>query len=356
MARPREKLDKRGEGAEVLRRVKSEKEGWKRERLLAVKHGLEGELNLEEIAQAVGRSRSQVQIWLDLFREKGVAGLLSRSRGKGPASWLRPEVARAFQAQVREGRWRRALDAQRWLEAEHGLKVRLATVYKYLGKCGARLKVPRPSHARKDPQAVETFQRELAARLHELELEPGRPVRLWVADEMRYGLQPVTRRVWTLRGERIVVPVEPRYQWGYVFGALQVAGGGCEFLYSPTVSLECSRLFLEQIARRDPGALHVVIWDGAGFHQKEASLEIPENVRLIALPPYSPELNPVEKLWDIAKDALCNRLFADLAELEGVLTSALSEYWQDARRVFDLIGRNWLLAQANASSGSIIPI
>lgn len=87
-------------------------------------------------------------------------------------------------------------------------------------------------------------------------------MRLWVVDEMRYGLQPVTRRVWTLRGQKVIARVDPRYQWGYVFGALQVAGGGAEFLYCPTVNLECSRLFLEQIARRDPRAVHVVIWDG----------------------------------------------------------------------------------------------
>jgi DDE superfamily endonuclease len=150
------------------------------------------------------------------------------------------------------------------------------------------------------------------------------------------------------------VPVDPRYQWGYVFGALQVAGGGAEFFYCPTVSLDCSRLFLEQIAARDPAAVHAVIWDGAGFHQGEGSQDLPENIRILSLPAYSPELNPVEKLWDIVKDRICNRLFADLSELETTITCVLKDYWLDARRVLDLVGRNWLLAQANASSASII--
>ena len=112
-------------------------------------------------------------------------------------------------------------------------------------KSEARLKVPRPSHARKDEKAAETFKKELAARLKSLELEPSRPVRLWVVDELRYGLQPVTRRVWSLKGERVVVEVDPCFEWGYVYGALQVAGGGCEFFYSPTVNLECSNIFLK---------------------------------------------------------------------------------------------------------------
>ena len=152
------------------------------------------------------------------------------------------------------------------------------------------------------------------------------------------------------------MPVDPRYQWGCVFGALQVAGGGAEFFYCPTVSLDCSRLFLEQIAVRDPQAVHAVIWDGAGFHQGESSQDLPENIRILSLPAYSPELNPVEKLRDIVKDRICNRLFAGLCEREATITSVLKDCWLDARRVLGLVGRNWPLAQTNASSTNIIPI
>lgn len=356
MARPRAKLDHAKEAAEVLRGIKREKAGWKRERLLAIRHGLEGRKSLAEIASACGRSRATIQTWFDAYRRGGVEELLTLRRGKGPSSWLSPEIAEAFRKMVARGQWRRAADAQRWLQKEHGLEVALTTVYKYLGKSEARLKVPRPSHARKDEKAAETFKKELAARLKSLELEPSRPVRLWVVDELRYGLQPVTRRVWSLKGERVVVEVEPCFEWGYVYGALQVAGGGCEFFYSPTVNLECSNIFLKQIAMRDPNATHVVIWDGAGFHQRDTAPDVPPNIRLITLPPYSPELNPVEKLWDIVKDALCNKLFDSLEEAQQTITSTLQEYWNDASRVFRLVGHNWLLSQANSSYVTIIPV
>jgi hypothetical protein len=92
-----------------------------------------------------------------------------------------------------------------------------------------------------------------------LELPPDRPVRLWVADEMRYGLLPVTRRVWSLRGTRPLCPVQPRYQWAYLCGAAEVGGQArVEFVYYPTVDLECSQRFLEQLGAREPGATHVV--------------------------------------------------------------------------------------------------
>ena len=59
-----------------------------------------------------------------------------------------------------------------------------------------------------------------------------------------------------------------------------------------------------------------MIWDRAGFHPTEAEEKLPERLPLLPLPPYSPELNPVEGLWDQVKDGLCNRLFATFDELE----------------------------------------
>ena len=151
MARPRGNLDPHGQAAQVLQRLKREPAGWRRERLLAVKLGLEGQLTLEEIAAHLGRARSCVQRWLERFRADGLKGLLHRPEGgKGPASQLSPELAQALGQKLAAGEFRRAADAQRWLREEGGLQVKLATVYKYLKKAGARLKVPRPCHEKKD--------------------------------------------------------------------------------------------------------------------------------------------------------------------------------------------------------------
>jgi transposase len=248
---------------------------------------LEGELTLEEIAAQLGRARSSIQLWFDAFRRGGLEALLSLKRGKGPPSRLTPEMAQALAQKLQRGECRRAIDVHRWLVQTYGLQVRLASVYHYLKKLGAWLKVPRPCHEKQDGAAAEAFKATLAQQLAALNVPAHQSVRLWVADEMRYGLQPVTRRVWALPGQRVVVPVHPRYQGGYVFGALQVGGqGDAEFFYCPTANREYSQLFLQQLAARDPEALHVVIWDGAGFHPGDGAPKLPANVRLIALPPY----------------------------------------------------------------------
>jgi transposase len=89
-----------------------------------------------------------------------------------------------------------------------------------------------------------------------------------------------------------------KYKWGYVSGAAEVLHGEVQFLYLPTVSLDHSRLFLQQLVDTDPEAIHLVFWDQAGFHPKPDDPKLPEQVRLIPLPPYSPELNAMENLWD----------------------------------------------------------
>jgi len=356
MSRPRAPIDRAKESQSVLQGLKKEPSGWKRERLLAVKLGLEGEASLDQIATALGRARSTIQIWLDRYREGGLGRLLEVRRGRGPASELSEEAARDLRAGLVAGRWRTARQVREFLAKEHQLQASLSAVYKYLGKAGARLRVARPVHLKKDPAAAEAFKVTLAEKLTALELEPGRPVRLWVMDEARFGLHTETRRVWALPGVRPIVTVQQKYQWQYVYGALEIGRAGTEFLHAESVGLDWNAAYLAQIGAHEPAAIHVVIYDGAGFHHRDGARELPDNVRIINLPPYSPELNPVEKLWDIVRDGICNRVFRTLAELQGALTEQLRRFWSDAHAVFNLIGRGWLLTQANASGLSVIPM
>lgn len=357
MARPRAKLDCCGEADLVARRLTTEPPGARRERLLAVQLGLAGELGLAQIAQAVGRSRATIQTWFATYRQGGVDALLYDARHDNPGrpSELSGQALAELQKDLEAGRWRSVPQLQHWLAQTQGVKLALTSLYDRLGKACARLRVPRKSHVKKDPAASREFRAELAAQLTALALPPGRPVRLWVLDEMRYGLHGFTRRVWGLPGHRPVVPTQQKYQWGFVYGAVGVGLSRTEFLLTEALDQAHSVAFYQQLSRSDPAALHVLLQDGAGFHLRDGDPGLPDNVRVVTLPAYSPELNPVEGLWDQLKDRLCNRVFDTLAELEAVLQAELRRFWQDARRVHTLIF-DWLLAQANASSRPVIPI
>jgi hypothetical protein len=216
---------------------------------------------------------------------------------------------------------------------------------------GGVLRVPRPSHPGADKEAAQAFKNELGARLEELDIAAGKRVRVWVMDEARFGLHTETRKVWITKGTRPVVRRQTRYESDYLYGALDVVGGAAEFLHLPTVNLECNALFLEHLRQSDPGAEHVVIADQAGFHLKPKDPRLPAGVHIVELPPYSPELNPCEQLWDVIRDTegFANGLFDSIEKMRAALLPGLRRFWEDAAAVLSLVGRPWLHDQANAT-------
>jgi hypothetical protein len=199
------------------------------------------------------------------------------------------------------------------------------------------LKVPRKTHAQKDAAAAEQFQRTLCEQLASLNVAGGRSVRLWVADEHRYGLIPVVRKCWTLRGVRPTVPYRTKYEWAYLYSALEVDGqNAAEFLCLPEVSLEMSGLFLKHLAASDPNAEHIVIWDQAGFHPKPNLHAVPERVHLVALPPCQRLLNRLyrqEQFQFVGRQGNKTEL---LIIAFGVLIFCIHEKTNPARRVENL--------------------
>ncbi len=90
-----------------------------------------------------------------------------------------------------------------------------------------------------------------------------------------------------------------------------------------------------------------MVGDGAGFHHKGSDNALPENIKIIILPAYCPELNPAKKLWDIIKDRICNKDWEDLDELEDAITKRIEPCWEEPLRVMNLIGSSFLTTELN---------
>jgi transposase len=321
------------------------------QRLLALRLAASGQFTAAQIAAQLGISRRQFFHWVNALKAGGVAQLLARTPGGHPPARVHGSALAELQAGLQAGRWKRAKEIQHWLRQRHETKLTLKGVYYWLGKLGGVLKVPRKTHARKDAAASAAFQRTLCTRLKSLNVAGGKPVRVWVADAHRYGLIPVVRRCWTLRGVRPTAPYQTKYEWGYLYSALEVDGqNAAEFACLPGVSLELSRLFLERLSARDPQAEHVVIWDQAGFHPQPDLHEVPARIHLLPLPPYSPELNPVEVIGDVIKDRIANTLWQTLEALEEALGEELRPIYENAERVRRLVSHPWLVEQVNATA------
>lgn len=102
-------------------------------------------------------------------------------------------------------------------------------------------------------------------------------------------------------------------------------------------------LFLNEIAARYPHENIVMVLDGAGWH-KNQSMPLPDNLRLLFLPPYAPELNPQEHIWDELREKhFHNRAFDSLDTLEHHLCHALSQLESDPRRVHSITAWHWII-------------
>ena len=338
------------EAAQIKAQIRAATNPRDKERLQVVIWATSGQHTLAELALLAGRARSTIQVWLDDFTEGGVARLLEREAPPGkPSPVAKAKVQTQLQAGLKSGQWRTAGQVAAWLKETHGIQRATKSLYYWLEKVGGALRVPRPCHVKQNPAAMAAFRAELEQNLEKLNLPKDRAVKIWVADEARFGLHTQSRRCWALRGHRVVLAQEQRYEWEYVYGAVEVVEGLAEFQFLPAVSLELSCGFLQQLADSDAKAEHVVIWDQAGFHPRTGAAALPARIHLLPLPPYSPELNPVEGLWDQTQDLTCNQHFASLDELEETLTRALRPFWETPARALSLV-HHWLHSQANATN------
>lgn len=129
------------------------------------------------------------------------------------------------------------------------------------------------------------------------EAPPGLPVRLLFQDEGRFGRISDLRRCWAPLPVRPVVSHQVVREYLYAYLAVCPFDGRCASLVLPWSDTPCMNLFLAHTAQIFPHEFCIMILDGAGWHGA-ADLELPPHLRLLTLPPYSPELNPVEHLWE----------------------------------------------------------
>jgi len=147
---------------------------------------------------------------------------------------------------------------------------------------------------------------------------PEATVELWVTDQHRVGLKPILRRVWARKGSRPTVTVQQRFQWLYVYSFVHPTSGKTEWLLLPTVRADVFTLALAHFAQAlglGPTRRVLLVLDQAGWHTSH-ELVVPEGIHLLFLLPYSPELQPCERLWPLTNEGVANRSFRSLDDLE----------------------------------------
>lgn len=168
------------------------------------------------------------------------------------------------------------------------------------------------------------------------------PLMLMFQDEARFGLISDTRRCWCPAPYRPVCRTSVTHEYTYAYAAVSVADGDLDTLILPHVNGMCMQIFINEVAARHPDRRIVMVVDGAGWHR--AKFALPDNLRLMTLPPYSPELNPVEHLWeDLREKSFHNRVFDCIGSLENHLEISLRKLELDRDRVNSIVSWPWLL-------------
>lgn len=131
----------------------------------------------------------------------------------------------------------------------------------------------------------------------------GRRLRIMFADEARFGRMNRPRPCWAPIGIRPQVASQLIREYVYLYGAVSPKDGTCVYLIMPAPDTECFEIFLGILAKKYPKDFILLLVDGAGNHVS-GNLVIPANIMLHPLPPYSPELNPQENLWDEIREKI----------------------------------------------------
>jgi transposase len=169
------------------------------------------------------------------------------------------------------------------------------------------------------------------------------PVRVMFQDEARFGRISAVRRCWWPKPLRPLVRAMLTQEYTYAYAAVSPLDGRLDSLILPHVNGHCMQIFIDEIAARYPNERVVMVLDGAGWHRSQ-DIRLPDHLRLLPLPPYSPELNPQEHIWDDLREKyFLNQAFDSMDALEDRLEAALVNYESAPARVHSITAWNWII-------------
>jgi hypothetical protein len=171
----------------------------------------------------------------------------------------------------------------------------------------------------------------------------GQEIKLMFQDEARFGRISDVRRCWAPKPIRPLCQAMLTHEYTYAYGAVDACTGELDSLILPSVNTHCMQLFLDEVSKRHAQEKIVMVIDGAGWHSSGA-LKAPENIYLLKLPPYAPELNPIEHVWDELREKFFhNKVFDSLDALEDQLAMGLGTLEKYPETVRTIVAWDWIM-------------
>ena len=170
--------------------------------------------------------------------------------------------------------------------------------------------------------------------------EPKRNVRLMFEDEAGFGRINKPKRCWCPKGFRPSVPCHHIREYRYAFGAVEPLTGENFFLAMPNCETKCTNTFLAELSKQYPEDIILLVCDGAAWHRSK-TLVCPENIQLLSIPPYTPEMNPIEQIWkQLRSMGFRNEVFKTLNDVIDRLCDTICDLTNDM--VKSITCRKWI--------------
>lgn len=164
-------------------------------------------------------------------------------------------------------------------------------------------------------------------------------------DEAGFGRINKPKYCWCEQGIRPSVPCHHIREYRYAYGAVEPKNGESFFLVMPGCDTVCMNVFLRELSKEYAGDTVLLCCDGAAWH-KSKTLEVPENIVLFHIPPYTPEMNPIEQIWkEIRKRGFRNEIFASLEMVMDRLCDTIRSLSADL--IMSVTGRKWIIEAFN---------
>ena len=164
-------------------------------------------------------------------------------------------------------------------------------------------------------------------------------------DEAGFGRINKPKACWCAKGIRPSVPCHHIREYRYAYGAVEPVTGESFFLVMPYCNTECMNVFLGELSSRFSEDIILLCCDGAAWHKSKA-LKLPENIVLFHIPPYTPEMNPIEQIWkELRKRGFRNEIFATLEKVVDRLCEAIRTLSNQV--ISSITGRDWIIKSFN---------
>ena len=164
-------------------------------------------------------------------------------------------------------------------------------------------------------------------------------------DEAGFGRINKPKYCWCEKDIRPSVPCHHIREYRYAYGAVEPVTGESFFLVMPYCNSDCMSVFLQRLSAQYPNDMILLCCDGAAWHKSKA-LDLPDNIQLFFIPPYTPEMNPIEQIWkELRKIGFRNQVFSSLEKVVDRLCDSICSLSKDIVR--SITGRSWIIEAFN---------